>query len=64
MSPKEYIINKRMEYAKTLLSSGQVEVKEAAVMCGYFEPCHFSREFSKHFGISPKEYIKTNSGSL
>ncbi len=64
MSPKEYIINKRMEYAKTLLSSGQVEVQEAAVMCGYFEPCHFSREFSKYFGVSPKEYAKKNSGSL
>ena len=64
ISPKDYIIKKRMDYAKSLLSSGQVEVNQAAVMCGYFEPCHFSREFSKHVGVSPKEYIKRNSDSL
>lgn len=62
VSPKEYIINKRMEYAKTLLESGQVEVGQVAIMCGYFEPCHFSREFTKRFGVSPKKYIKRNSG--
>lgn len=64
VSPKEYLINKRLDYAKTLLYSGQIEVGQVAIKCGYFEPCHFSREFSKRFGMSPKEYIKTNSGSL
>ncbi len=54
--PKEYMIQKRMEYAKTLLLSGNFSVAEAAIMCGYAEPCHFSREFKKRFGISPKNY--------
>jgi AraC-like DNA-binding protein len=56
VSPKEYMISLRMEYAKQLLSSGEVGVAEAAQMCGYAEPCHFSREFKKRFGISPKNY--------
>ena len=57
VSPKDYIIHKRIEYAKTLLSSGDFSVSEVAVLCGYTEPCHFSREFSKRVGISPVQYI-------
>lgn len=56
ISPKEYIIQKRIEYAKTLLSSGDFSVSEVAIITGYSEPCHFSREFSKRVGISPKQY--------
>ena len=57
VSPKEYIIHKRMDYACRLLSSGQFEVSEVALLCGYTDPCHFSREFKKSFGISPKNYL-------
>ena len=56
ISPKEYIIQKRIEYAKTLLSSGDFSVSEVSSLCGYAEPCHFSREFSKRVGISPVQY--------
>ena len=56
ISPKEYIIQKRIEYAKTLLSSGDFSVSEVGSLCGYAEPCHFSREFSKRVGISPVQY--------
>ena len=56
ISPREYIIQKRIEYAKTLLSSGDFSVSEVGLLCGYAEPCHFSREFSKRVGISPKQY--------
>lgn len=56
ISPKEYLIRKRMEYAKQLLSSGQFEVFDVAEQCGYAEPCHFSREFKKRVGVSPTEY--------
>ena len=59
ISPKEYIIKLRLDYAKQLLKSGQLSVSEIATMCGYFEPCHFSREFSKRTGNSPTDYMKT-----
>lgn len=59
ISPKEYMIQRRMEYAKTLLESASFSVSEIAVMCGYAEPCHFSREFLHRFGLSPSQYIKT-----
>ena len=58
VSPKQYIINLRTGYAKRLLESGQFSVQEIARMCGYTEPCHFSREFHKNCGQSPGEYAK------
>ncbi len=59
-SPKEYIISKRLSYAAQLLASEQFSVNEIARMCGYEELCHFSREFKKRFGVSPREYNKGN----
>ena len=56
ISPKEYIIQKRIEYAKALLSSRDFSVTEVGILCGYAEPCHFSREFSRRVGISPAQY--------
>lgn len=60
VSPKEYIIALRMEYAKKLLQSKQIGVSEVAELCGYCEPCHFSRAFSGYTGISPKAYSRMN----
>jgi len=57
VSPKEYIIRKRIEYAKSLLSSGDFSVSQVGLLCGYAEPCHFSREFSKRVGIAPSGYL-------
>ena len=57
VSPKEYIIRKRIEFAKSLLKSGSFPVYEIASLCGYSEPCHFSREFSKRVGVSPSRYV-------
>ena len=56
ISPKEYILQKRMEYACQLLALGEFGVSEVAELCGYGEPCHFSREFKKRFGASPNSY--------
>ena len=56
ISPKEYLIRRRMEYAAQLIASGEFAIAEIALMCGYGEPCHFSREFRRHVGVSPRTY--------
>ena len=56
VSPREYIISRRLDYAAQLLRSGQFQISDIAYMCGYAEPCHFSREFKKKFGVSPAKY--------
>jgi AraC-like DNA-binding protein len=58
ISPKEYITQKRIEYAKILLSSGDFLVSEVGILCGYAEPCHFSREFSRRVGMMPSRYLE------
>lgn len=58
VSPKEYIIDLRINYAKQLLESGEVSVSQAATLCGYSEATHFSREFKRIVGISPNLYKK------
>ena len=58
ISPKEYIVRRRIEYARELLSSGQFTVSEVARLAGYGELCHFSREFKRRVGLAPSEYRK------
>ena len=58
VSPKEYIIEKSIGYAKQLLETGEVTVSDTAILCGYAESAHFSREFTKRVGASPNEYKK------
>lgn len=62
VSPKEYIISKRLSYAARLIDSEQFSISDIARMCGYDEICHFSREFKKKFGVSPREYAKSSIG--
>jgi len=57
ISPKEYIINMRIDHAKDLLKSGFFSVSDVADLCGYAEPCHFSREFKKRTGENPSTVI-------
>ena len=56
VSPKEYIITRRIEYAKLLLADNQFSISQIAELCGYAEPCYFSREFSRICKMSPKAY--------
>ena len=58
VSPKEYIKEKRLGYAKQLLETGEVSIADTAFLCGYSENTHFSREFTKRVGVSPNEYKK------
>ena len=59
ITPQEYIINMKIRYAKELLYSGGFSVRRVGELCGYPEPCHFSREFARVVGISPTEYVRS-----
>jgi AraC-like DNA-binding protein len=58
VSPKEYLVRRRIAYAKELLSSGHFSVSEVAHLSGYSELCHFSREFKRRVCVSPTEFEK------
>lgn len=52
ISMKQYLIEKRMNEAKRLLSKG-FTVEESAIAAGYSDSFVFSKAFKKHFGKSP-----------
>ena len=55
-SPQEYLMNLRIEKAKTLLKNGDIQVSEVAVRVGYGDPLAFSKVFKARTGRSPREY--------
>ena len=53
-NPKDYVISKRISYAKSIIDSGEFNtVKELALMVGYKDPLYFGKVFKQHYGVSP-----------
>lgn len=51
-----YLTEYRMKKAKELLESTPKQIVQIANEVGFSDPLYFSRIFTKHFGISPKQY--------
>lgn len=60
VSPKQYILDVRMQKAKQLLTDGVLTVTSIAEECGFSSVYHFSRAFKQKTGISPTEYLRQN----
>ncbi len=60
LSPKEYLINKRIELAKKLLRENNASVMEISNSVGYDDQLFFSRIFKKKTGVSPLAYRSKN----
>ena len=59
-SPLDYFINLKMQEAIRLLSNQSLQIKEVAYMLGYNDPFYFSRIFTKHIGMNPKNFTSTH----
>ena len=58
-SPKSYVMEKRVSYAKSIIDSGDfVSVKELALTVGYKDPLYFGKVFKMHYGVSPTDMNK------
>ena len=57
-SPSEYLINLRLTKAAELMRYYRERPSTAAISVGYEDLYHFSKIFKKHFGVSPREYMK------
>ena len=60
ISPKQFIIDLRIQKAKQLLSEEALHVYTIAEKCGFSNPYHFCTLFKLHTGVSPLEYRKSN----
>lgn len=55
-SPKEFLINYRIEKACELMNRPNLSISEIARSVGYIDPLNFSKIFKKIKGSSPKKY--------
>lgn len=62
-TPHQYIIESRLQAARSLITSGQCDITEAALTCGFSTASHFSATFRKRWGVSPSE-LKPGSAIL
>jgi AraC-like DNA-binding protein len=58
ITPKHYLISKRIEYAKSLLKQKGSSVTETAFECGYKSLSQFIKTFHKVTGKLPSEFLK------
>lgn len=63
MTVARYIDGLVMFEARRLLAKGNKSVGEVSAMLGYCDQFYFSRCFTKHFSISPRDYKKLKSDS-
>ncbi|EQA36055.1 DNA-binding helix-turn-helix protein [Leptospira inadai serovar Lyme str. 10] len=58
ISPKKWLISRRLEKAKRLLEIGGTGVADAALVIGYENTSHFIRAFQNQYGVTPGEFLK------
>ncbi len=56
ISPKQYVIQGRIQHAASLILSGYCSLQEVADLCGYHDYKHFTTEFKRIMGVSPSQY--------
>lgn len=59
VTPTQYILNIRLTTAQNLLKYSKYNISETALAVGYSNSFYFSRLFTKHVGISPSAYKKS-----
>lgn len=52
-----FLLDYKMEHARKLLESNQLNVNEVGLRIGYSTSSHFIAAFKKKFGITPKKYV-------
>lgn len=61
----KFIINKRMEMAKSILANSDISVGEVSELCGFSQHSYFSRAFRKYCSMNPLEYrTQMSTGTL
>ena len=56
VSPQQYIINLKLEFASHLLGSNLYTIAEVSRKSGFNDTKYFSKLFKQRFGITPKKY--------
>jgi AraC family transcriptional regulator, exoenzyme S synthesis regulatory protein ExsA len=57
VSPKQWLIDKRLEKARELLEKNHTTVSQVALDVGYENFSHFVKAFHKKYGTPPKQFL-------
>ena len=55
-SPHQYVLRRRIEQAKQLLSNPRISILEASARTGFVDQSHFSKVFRRLVGTAPTQY--------
>jgi len=58
MSPIDFLRSYRLRKAAEMLHEGSLSLTEISDSTGFSSYSYFSKSFKKHYGVTPKEYIK------
>jgi AraC-like DNA-binding protein len=56
LTPQKYLRKLRMRMASRALVYSRESMAHVAIGCGFSDQSHFTREFHRHFGRTPREY--------
>lgn len=57
----DFVTEKRMEHAASLLQGSSLQVQTVAQYCGISDVNYFSKLFKRHHGMTPREFRKTDT---
>lgn len=52
-TPSQYYLELRLSRARQLILHSESQVRDIALACGFVSPAHFSKCYSRFFGVSP-----------
>lgn len=64
LSPREYILGRRVERAKTLMLRSRQPLAEIAFECGFADQAHMTRTFTRLVGLSPARWRRQRQTRL
>ena len=63
VSPKKYVIQRKIDHACELLRLERYTVTQIAELCNFSDVYFFSRQFKEYMGITPTQFIKNYRSS-
>lgn len=63
LSPNDCVRDYRLKRAVELMDAGE-PLSEVSEHCGFSSYSYFSKSFKQHFGMSPKDWLKSNGSGI
>ena len=64
IAPHQYLIRRRVERAKELLLTTEIEIAEIAVQVGFCDQSHLTSHFKRTYGIAPGAFLRSTTARL